>query len=70
MQRKVFVIELTVPFEENFNWAHKRKMGKYEDLKEHCIKNGWTTTIFPIEVGCWGFIANSTSAFLSKLGLS
>ena len=29
--KKVFVIELTVPFEENFNWAHQCKLGKYED---------------------------------------
>ena len=27
--KKVFVIELTVPFEKNFDWAHQRK---YEDL--------------------------------------
>ena len=32
--KKVFVIELTVPFEENFDWAHQRKLEKYEDLRE------------------------------------
>ena len=32
--KKVFVIELTVPYEENFNWAHKHKLEKYEDLRE------------------------------------
>ena len=30
--KKVFVIELMVHFEENFNWAHQHKLGKYEDL--------------------------------------
>ena len=30
--KKVFVIELMVPFKENFNWAHQRKLEKYEDL--------------------------------------
>ena len=30
--KKVFSIELTVPFEENFNWAHQRKLEIYEDL--------------------------------------
>jgi hypothetical protein len=69
-QRKVFVVELTVPFEENFDWAHQRKLEKYEDLREQCTRNGWTATVFPVEVGCRGFIANSTSAFLSNLGLS
>ena len=32
--KKVFVIELTVPYEENFDWAHQRKLEKYEDLRE------------------------------------
>ena len=59
--KKVFVIELTVPFEENFNWAHQCKLEKYEDLQEQCVRNGWITNIFPIEIGCRGFIANSTS---------
>ena len=67
--KKVFVIELTVPFEENFDWAHQRKLEKYEDLREQCVINGWLTNIFPIEVGCRGFIANSASVFLINLGL-
>ena len=32
--KKVFVIELTVPYEENFDCAHLHKLGKYEDLRE------------------------------------
>ena len=28
--KKVFVIELIVHFEENFDWAHQRKLKKYE----------------------------------------
>ena len=65
----VFVIELTVPCEENFNWAHQPKLEKYEDLREQCVRNGWITNVFPIEVGCRDFIANSTSVFLTNLGL-
>ena len=67
--KKVFVIELTVPYEENFDWAHQRKLEKYEDLREQCVRNGRITNIFPIEVRCRGFIANSTSVFLTNLGL-
>ena len=67
--KKGFVIELTVPFEENFDWAHQRKLEKYENLREQCVRNGWITNIFPIEVRCRGFIANSTSVFLTYLGL-
>ena len=68
-KKKVFVIELKVPYEENFDWAHQRKLEKYEDLREQCVRNGWITNVFPIEVGCRGFIANSTSVFLTNLGL-
>ena len=68
-KKKVFVIELTVPFEENFDWAHQRKLEKYEDLREQCVRNGWITKVFPIEVGCRGFIVNSTSVFLTNPGL-
>ena len=68
--KKVIITELTVPFEDNIIWAHQRKLKKYEDLREQCIKNGWSTDIFPLEIGCQGFISNSTSTFLYKLGLS
>ena len=50
--KKVFVIELTVPFEENFDWAHQRNLEKYENLREQCVRNGWITNVFPIEVVC------------------
>ena len=58
---------LTVPYEENFDWAHQRKLEKYEDLREQCVINGWLTNVFPIEVGCRGFIANLNSVFLINL---
>ena len=67
--KKVFVIELTVPYEENFDWAHQRKLEKYEDLREQCVRKGWITNVFPIEVGCRGFVVNSTAVFLTNLGL-
>ena len=44
-----------VPFEENFDWAHQRKLEKYEDLREQCVRNACITNVFPIEVGCRGF---------------
>ena len=67
--KKVFVIELTVPYEENFDWADQRKLEKYEDLRKKCVGNGCITNVFPIEVGCRSFIANSTSVFFTNLGL-
>ena len=68
--KKVFVIELIVLFEENFDWLHQCKLEKYEDLRAQCVRNGWITNVFPIEVRCRDFITNSTSEFLTYLGLS
>ena len=32
---KIFIIELTVPFESNISNAHNRKMDKYKNLNNH-----------------------------------
>ena len=53
---------------KNFDWAYQYKLEKYEDLREQCVRNGWITNVFPIEVGCRGFITNSASVFLTNLG--
>ena len=52
------------------DWAHQHKLEKYEDLQEQCVRNGWKTNVFPIEVGCRSFLINSTSTFLTNLRLS
>ena len=41
----------------------------HNNLREQCVRNGWITNVFPIEVGCRGLIANSASVFLTNLGL-
>ena len=38
--KKKFVIELMVPFEESFVRLHQRKLEKYENLQEQCVRNG------------------------------
>ena len=43
---------------------------KYEDRREQCSKNDWSTDIFPLEIGSRGFISNTTSTFLTKIGLT
>ena len=41
--KRIFVIKLNVPFEENFDWAHQLKLEKYENLQEQCVRNSWIT---------------------------
>ncbi len=50
--KKVISAELTIPFETNIDWTHQRKLEKYEDLREQCTKNDWSTDIFLLEIGC------------------
>ena len=68
--KKVIIAELTIPIEVIIDWAHQGKLEKYKDLREQCVKSGWSTDILPLEIGCQGFFSNSTFTFLTKLGLS
>ena len=67
--KKVVLVELTVPWEENMEEAYERKMARYEPLRADCEDNGWHCAVVPVEVGCRGFIGRSTLKFLSSLGL-
>ena len=53
-------IELTVPWEENYEEAHERKSLKYADLVEDCKDKGWSLWLFPVEVGCRGFLQDNS----------
>ncbi len=64
-----YVVELTVPWEDGVEEAYERKNNKYSDLAAEASQNGWKTSIFPVEVGCRGFVATSTTSLLKKIGL-
>ena len=67
--KKVILMELTVPWEENFELAHERKKTRYADLVSNCIARGWKCELFTVEVGCRGFIGRSASRFLMRVGI-
>ena len=69
-KKSVLLIELTVPWEENREEAHKWKKNCYETLCASCVEKGWICHVIPIEVGCHGFIGNSVILFLSKIGIT
>ena len=66
--KKVIIAELTIPFETNIDWAHQPKLEKYEDLREQCIKNGWSYFLsmsrFYFERNL--YIFNQTQIFTNK----
>ena len=59
--KKIVLIELTVPWEERCGEAYERKEAKYTQLTEECRKKGWTAWLLPVDVGtrpsqcgrCW-----------------
>ena len=69
-KKSVLLIELTVPWEENREEAHKRKKNHYEIQHANCVEKGWICHVIPIEVGCCGFIGHSVILFLLKIGIT
>ena len=68
--KSVIMCELTCPREENAEWAHERKLLKYEDLKNEALDNGWKARVYAVEVGCRGFASRSLRGFFTAIGCS
>ena len=66
--RKVILIELTCPCEENMESWHSTKINKYLALKTTIESNGWSVELFAVEVGARGYCSNSVLCYLKKLG--
>ena len=66
--RKVVLIELTCPCEENMEEWHKTKFYNYEPLAELMKSNKWSVDIFAIQVGTRGYCAVTVKSCLSRLG--
>ena len=67
--KTVYLIELTVPHEDNIDAAQTRKDERYEKLLDECEENGWSAKHFPIEVGCRGFIGHRLKNLFHFVGL-
>jgi hypothetical protein len=67
--KKLVMVELTVPWEERCDVANESKRLKYTELQKLCEDRGWKAWLFPIEVGCRGFMAQSVWTMLSALGI-
>ena len=66
--KKVCFIELTSPAEENIDaWKNKKRV-KYAELVEEARKNGYKAVCRTIEVGCRGFVSQSSMSVFSMLG--
>ena len=66
IKKSVYLVELTVPFEQNISKAHKRKAHKYADLVLDISKNGYNCNLACIEISLHGLDDFWDFFFLSK----
>ena len=67
--KRMGIIELTVPSEENVEAAGERKKTKYATIREEGKANGWNVRVWAVEIGCRGFPAASMASFLKDIGI-
>ena len=67
--RRVFIVELTVPWEDAIDEAFERKRLRYAKLAAEAEGRGWNVKVWPVEVGCRGFVARSTARLLKEVGI-
>ena len=68
--KRVIIIELTCPCEENMEDWHREKTNRYFALTNKSKENGWIVSFFAIEVGARGYCSQSTVFCLRQLGFS
>ena len=68
--RKVILIELICPCEENMQSWHSTKINKYLTLKTVIESNGWCVELFAVEVGAKGYCSKSVLCCFKKLGFN
>ena len=56
----IILVELTVPWEDRFQYSNALKADKYADLSMDLEAKGYRTDLFPIEVGARGVVGRST----------
>ncbi|TWW81830.1 hypothetical protein D4764_01G0016450 [Takifugu flavidus] len=67
--RRVFIVELTVPWEEAIGEAYERKRLRYANLAAEAEGRGWSVKVWPVEVGCRGFVSRTTTKLLKEMGI-
>jgi hypothetical protein len=66
-QKVCFVVELTVPMEDNIEYWHQVKTEKYNKAFAGVVD--WKIHHVVVEVGCRGWIPGRFSSLMRKLGL-
>ena len=64
--KRIILIELTCPCEENMENWHVTKFCKYSGLIHIISSNGWTVDFFAVEVGASGYCPTSVTSCLKQ----
>ena len=67
--KRVILIKLTCPCEENMEAWHNAKVNKYLPLKSVIENNGWSVDQFAVEVGARGYCSRLVLCYFKSLGL-
>ena len=65
--KKILIMELTIPFEFGIEKAHKYKVDKYSSLITDIRSNGYEVEFLAIEVGSRGFISSDNNQRLKQM---
>lgn len=65
----VYFVKLTIPWEDAVDEASQRKRLRYAELAADAEQQGQRAMVCPLEVGCRGFVATSTTRLLKDLGI-
>ncbi|MGH0168675.1 UNVERIFIED_CONTAM: hypothetical protein FKN15_054981 [Acipenser sinensis] len=68
--QRIVLVELTVPWEDAVDEVYEMKKLWYAQLATEAEQRGWRVQVYPLEVGCRGFVAHSTTWFLRDIGFS
>ena len=69
LEKIVYFIELTVPWEDRVEDANELKKAKYTEMAGEAAQRGWSTRLRPVEISVRGFVASSATSLLSELGI-
>ncbi|KAL6471530.1 hypothetical protein MHYP_G00201800 [Metynnis hypsauchen] len=67
--KSVYITELTVLWENFTEEAYECKKLCYTELAANVQQRGWNAKVYPVEVGCRGFVSSSTIRLLKDLGI-
>ena len=67
--KAVYITELTFPWENSTEEAYEHNKLCYTELAVDAQQRGWKAKVYPVEVGCRGFVASSTIRLLKDLGI-